>query len=255
MLERIKKRQYVGFKEFVINLETTNLKNRIHIVNLAILEDPVFMTYALKNMKSYEDIILLPSFELEKIFNGNDQIVTLFAKSLVGSSDQHLINLKNVLPHYFKKISDEFNYLNGISSTEIEGARLHLIKIVRKLQLEEQINGFSWRLPPLEIFNLKIPNEGLNQIFFETGILAAEGLIFKTKREGDWKHFYETGKLFAQGEYSDGLKSGCWTYYFGDGSLRSRGFYNDDLKQGVWLEWDKNGEVTEAHYKDNLKII
>ena len=65
ILERIKKRHYDGFKEFVMNMETTGGSSRQQIFLTGILEDPVFMSHVMKNIHSFDDFVSLPSDEID----------------------------------------------------------------------------------------------------------------------------------------------------------------------------------------------
>jgi hypothetical protein len=253
MLERIKKRQYEGFRDLVTNLETTGLKSRSNILSMAILEDPVFMTYVMRNIKTFEDFLNLPSDEIEKVLASQDQIPTIFAKCIYGLDEEILFSFKSTMPRFFSRLVDELSYIKEVPKSEKEGAIFHLLKLVRKLQEDDKIQGFFWQLPPLEVFQPKVYKDGLVSIHFESGIVAAQGSYLKSQREGTWKHYYDTGKIFAEGEYSDGRKNGPWTYYFLSGAIKSKGLFKDDLKQGHWQEWEKSGEMIDVFYKDGVK--
>jgi antitoxin component YwqK of YwqJK toxin-antitoxin module len=253
MLERIKKRQFDGFKDFVINLETTGFKSRSHILSLAILEDPVFMTYVMKNIKTFDDFLNLPTDEIEKVLESQDQVPHIFAKGLYGLDDHLIYSFKSTMPRFFSRLKDELSYMKDISKSEKEGAVFHLLKIVRNLQSDDKIQGFFWHLPPVEVFYPKLFKDGEVTIFFESGVIAASGPYLKSQREGTWKHFYDTGKLFAQGDYINGEKAGVWTYYYLSGAQKSQGLFKNDLKNGPWQEWDRSGVETLVHYKDGIK--
>ena len=252
MLERIKKRQFDGFKEFVLNLETSAVKSRNHILSLAILEDPVFMTYVIKNIRTFDDFMKLPTYEIEAVLSHQDQILTLFAKCFFGMPEESVLSLQTITPKYFARIKDEFSYLKDLNLIESESAKFHIIKLVRKLQTDDQIAGFFWHLPPLNIFQLKSHQDGPAEIYFESGILAAQGSYLKSKREGHWKHFYDTGNLFAKGDYENGLKTGEWTYYFKNGEPKARGLFNEDLRHGLWTEWDRSGLAQINTFKSGV---
>jgi hypothetical protein len=253
MLDRIKKRHFAGFKEFVINMETTGLHTRQQIFMTGILEDPLFMAYVMKNVRTFDDFLELSSDDIDKVLGHQEQIISVFAKCVHGLPTEKLMALESVIPKYFSKLKDELSYLKEVTPSEREGARYFLLKIVRKLQMNESINGFHWDLPTQDLFQSKIQKDGPQKIYFDSGVLAAEGDIIKSKRTGYWKHFYDSGKLLAEGEYLDGLKHGSWTFYFGNGNLKSQGKYRADLKQGPWKDWDRTGLMTESEFHEGVK--
>lgn len=253
MLDRIKRRHFDGFKEFVLNMETTGSTTRQQILMAGILEDPVFMSYVMRNVRTFDDFLNLPSDEMDTVLMHQEQLLGVFAKCIFGFSEEKITEISANLPRFTSKIRDELSYLKEVNAGEKEGARYYILKIVRKLQMSENINGFRWNLPPQDLFHPKVPKEGKNQIFFESGVLAAEGDVSKGKRTSFWKHFYDSGKLLAEGEYMDGLKAGVWVFYYGNGNIKAQGRYRLDLKQGRWKEWDRNGSLTEVEYHEGVK--
>ncbi len=253
MLDRIKKRQFDGFKELVLNMETTGTTSRQQIFMMGILEDPVFMTYVMKNVRTFEDFLNLPSDEIDAVIRHQDQVMGVMAKCIFGIPDEKIISLESTIPKHMSKLKDELSYLKEVTPSEKEGARYFIMKIARKLQLQESINGFKWQLPPLDLFYPKFLKDGNHKIHFESGVLAAEGEIVKGKRCGFWKHYYDSGKLLAEGDYIDGLKSGVWVFYYGNSNIKSYGHYISDLKQGAWKEWDRFGQLTEAEFQGGVK--
>jgi hypothetical protein len=250
MLDRIKRRELDGFKEFVHNLETTGGMARQQIFIAGILEDPVFMQWVLRNTKGFEDLIKLPADELEAVLLHQEQIPKLFARALSGLPMEQVREVESGLPKFSSVIRDELSYLPPeLAPAEREGAKVYLLKIVRKLQAEERILGFHWQLPPTQVFYPKQHPDGTARIFFDHGVLAAEGPIVKNQRQGIWKHFYDGGKLLAQGEYRNGLKIGEWVFYYTNGSIKGKGLYKDDLRNGRWKEWDRSGNEQEIVFK------
>lgn len=254
MLDRIKRKQFEGFKDFVQNMEITDGAKRQHIFITGVLEDPIFMMYVMKNLKTFKDFLELPSDEIEVVLDTQEQMMSIFAKSLFGIDDDSLRSYEKVVPRHFSKLRDEISYLKTVSPSEQEGAKSFIVKAVRKMQKEERINGFRWMLPPNDIFYEKQgPKEGDVRIYFESGFIAAEGQVQKGRRIGTWRHFYDSGKLLAQGDYEDGLKDGFWQFFYGTGSLKSEGKYKADLKQGPWKEWDRKGDILMFNYVDGVK--
>lgn len=254
MLDRIKRRHFDGFKEFVLNMETTGTSTRQQILMAGLLEDPVFMSYVMKNVRTFDDFLALPSEDIDKVLLHQDQLVGVFAKCIFGLPETQVTELSQGLPKLSSRIKDELSYLKEVTPSEKEGARYYILKVVRKLQMEESIHGFKWKLPPQDLFHARVMKDGVTSIFFETGVLAAEGEIVKGKRCHVWRHYYDTGKIMAEGEYKEGLKLNEWTYYYGNGKLKSRGRYKGDLKQGIWVEWDRSGNQTESEFNEGVKV-
>lgn len=253
MLDRIKKRQFAGFKEFVQNMEITGGLTRQQIFMAGVLEDPIFMSYVMKNIRTFDDFLNLSSDDIDTVLMLQEQMMGIFAKCMFGLSEEKILSLESVIPRHMSKFKDELSYIKEVSSSEKESARYYIVKTARKLQMDERIQGFTWSLPPMDLFYPKTFKEGKNQIFFESGVLAAEGEIVKGRRSGFWKHFYDSGKLLAEGEYLDGLKTGVWVFYFGNGSIKSQGKYRQDLRQGLWKEWDRSGIESENEYDEGIK--
>lgn len=253
MLDRIKKKQIDGFKEFVINMETTAIEKRVQIFTTGVLEDPLYMNYVMRNIRTFQDLLKLGSDDLDKLILSQEQILTLFAKSLHSSKELELFSMEENLPHLTSRFRDELSYIKEISSKEQDGARIYILKLARKLQLEEKINGFPWILPPQDVYYPKTFKDGPLKIFFENQSIAMEGEIKKGRRSGGWKHYYDNGKLLAEGDYLEGVKAGEWKFYFGNGEIKSEGKYKDDSRNGKWLEWDRNGKCTEVNYVDGIR--
>lgn len=253
MLDRIKKRQIDGLKEFVQNMEITNGTTRVPILTVGILEDPIFMGWVMKNIKTFDDFLNLPTEEIEAVFKSSDRIMSVFAKCMYGCDQRKLVDLETIMPRFMSKFKDEFSFIKEVSTSEKESARYFIVKTVRKLQSQELIQGFDWKLPPMDIYYFKALKDGPGEIFFENGNLAAAGEHIKGRRSGYWKHFFETGKLLAEGDYLDGLKTGSWLFYYGNGEKRSQGIYKGDQRNGVWKEWDRGGNLTEVEYLEGVK--
>ena len=253
MLDRIKRRQLDGFKEFVVNMETTGVQTRGHIFTAGVLEDPIYMGWVMKNIRTFEDFLKLNSDDIETVLSSQEQLLGIFAKCIFGQDQMKIMELESVIPKHFSRIKDELSYMSEVTTQEKEGAKYFILKVVRKLQMDERIHGFHWNLPPQDLFYPKTHKDGNGVIYFENGVVAAEGQYSKNKRLGYWRHNYETGKILAEGDYLDGLKSGVWVFYYSSGSIKAQGKYVDDLKHGQWKEFDREGEVSEIDYKEGVK--
>lgn len=254
MLDRIKRQQSQGFKDFVVSIETAHASSRSQILTIGILEDPLFMAWVLKNVKSFEDFLALPKEELLEIINSQDALMGILARAIQGMSEQKIEENFSVSPNFLKRVLSEVAYQKEPTILERETAKIYLLKNVRKLQALGEIEGFGWRLPPLILFEPQTHRDGRAKIMYDNGKLAAEGDYEKSKRTGYWIHNYDTGKIFAEGDYSQGLKTGAWVFYFGNGDIKAQGKFKLDQKQGLWKEWDRAGKCTEVEYSAGTKV-
>jgi hypothetical protein len=254
MLERIKKKQWEGFKDFVESLESSTAQHRQFIMLNGVLEDPLFMRWVMKNLKTFPDLLALSSDQIEDILRSNESMVSVLAKALpVASVDELQTKYGQLCPRQFSKLKDEFSYLQEVSEAQRESAQIFLMKAVRKMQKEERLEGFRWNLPPRDVFFEKGPKEGLNSITFEDGTLAATGEMFKGKRIGKWQHFYDNGRLLAEGQYQEGNKTGSWQFFYGNGKKKAEGKYLADVRHGRWIEWDRDGVLSECDWVEGKR--
>ena len=245
MMGRIKKKKAQGFKELVINMESSSSEVRSQIFTSGYLEDPVFMAYALKNIRTFDDFLNLSSDDIFKVISGHGQLIRLLAKCLFGMDEKYFDSFYRAIPLLMGKLKDELKLLDHLSVPDREAARVQVLKVVRKFQLEERIDGFSWILPPDAVYVSQKLQEGECKILFENKTLLAQGSILKGKRSGGWMFYSTTGKLFAKGSYDHGLKTGPWIFYYGNGNKKAQGDFVQDEKSGLWLEWDREGHVME----------
>lgn len=254
MLERIKKKQIDGFKDFVQNLEITAGSTKHQIFTTGVLDDPVYMSWVMKNLKTFEDFMKLPTEDIEEVLSHQDRIISIFVKCFWGEGEDKITGLESVIPRFMSQIRDEVSYIQNVTPSEKEGARYYMVKSVRKLMSEEKINGFRWELPPMDIFYTRTYKNGLVELFYESGAIAAKGPMEANKRTGQWQHFYETGQTLAFGDYYEGVKVGEWTFNYANGKVKSAGKYIADDKHGIWKEWDKNGEMKETVFSEGVKV-
>lgn len=253
MLERIKKKQINGFKDFVQNLEITAGTTKHHIFTTGVLEDPVYMSWVMKNLKTFEDFLKLPGDDIGSVLAGQERIVNVFVKCIWGEPDEKIMSLEGAVPQFMSQIRDELSYLQAVTPAEKEGAKYYMIKATRKLMSEEKINGFRWDLPPMDVFYPKNFKTGYNEILYDSGAVAAKGMIESNKRVGQWQHFYETGQILAFGDYYNGLKVGEWTFNYSSGKVKAQGKYLSDDRHGLWKEFDRTGELHEVTYSQGVK--
>lgn len=242
MLTRIKKKQYEGFKDFVESLETTTLSSRYNIMVNGILEDPSFMQWVTKNMKTFDQLLDFTSDDIELVIRSNDSMMMMLARAIKNLDWE---KYSSNFTRFLGKLKDEISYLTEVTPAEQEKAQYFILKAARKMQREEKIQGFRWEMPPQDIFLPQtLPREGVHQLTFIDGTMAAVGEVLKGKKIGLWKHFYETKKILAEGSYQEDLKEGLWTFFYANGEKRSEGRFVNDSRHGEWKEWTREGEMS-----------
>jgi hypothetical protein len=253
ILSRLKKKFEQGFKEFVLNLETTTFYARAEILTLGILEDPIYMGHVMKNIKSFSDFVNLPKEDLLSVIKSNEQIIPLMSKCLYKADDRLMSVVESSLGPYIKQINEEVSFIKDLPQKEKEAAEFFILKQVRKSTQEGMIRGFSWNLPPDSVYRPLTLNDGFQKIYFPNGIVAAEGEVSLGKRVSGWKHYYDNRALLAEGGYEQDLKSGEWVFFYGNGKLKTKGKFISDLKHGTWIEWDRAGNQKVVEYNQGVR--
>jgi hypothetical protein len=136
MLERIKKRQIEGFKKFVVNMETTESQTRGQIFMAGVLEDPLYMSYVMKNIRTFEDLLTLDGDEIDTVLTQQKRLLGLFAKCFHGTPDDKVMALESLIPRLFGRLKDKLSYIKEVTAPERDGECSFLLKLVRKLQQE-----------------------------------------------------------------------------------------------------------------------
>ncbi len=253
MLERIKRKQIDGFKDFVQNLEITAGTVKHQIFTTGVLEDPLYISWVMKNLKTYDDFIHLGSGDISSVMASQDRVINVFAKCIWGEGEEKVTAMESIIPKYMSQLRDELSYLQSVTPAEKEGAKYFMVKATRKLMGEDLIIGFRWDLPPMDVYYPRTFKPGLAEMFYESGTVAANGMIEGGRRMGQWQHYYETGQILAYGDYYDGLKVGEWTFNYSSGKVKAQGKYVSDEKHGHWKEWDRNGEMQDVVYNQGVK--
>jgi hypothetical protein len=256
MLSRIKRREIEGFKDFVKNLEITAESRRKEIIQVAVLEDPIFMTWVMRNLIDASEIIKLSSDQVEKVLKALPNGLQVLAKAFFNTKEIDFIK-DQVLPRYMVKEFEE--YLAAISQlkkAEQEGAQFLIVKMARYLQEKEDIYGPPWMFPSAELMaDDKMKSfTGMAEIKFENNVIAARGQIIKNNRQGIWDHYFENGKIMARGSYEQGMKEGPWQFWYLNGKLKAEGAFKYDSKHGLWKEFDQEGNVNVVQYEEGKRL-
>ena len=90
------------------------------------------------------------------------------------------------------------------------------------------------------------------KIFYNNGIVKAEGRFHNRKKDGVWKYYSRSPHILTKEEsYKDGIKDGRWRVYYPEGQLLSEVFWKDGKRDGSWKEFFKNGDPSiEASFKN-----
>lgn len=251
ILNRLKRNEYEGFKDFICSLETTTELKRKDILMSAMLEDPIFTTWVVKNLKTIDHFLNLSTDQIEAVLKIIPNSPLILARAFY--KNEKMQSMKDqIVPRYLQTDYKEFSsMIKELRKAEQEGAQFTILRYTRELQRKEEITGFMWNLPPIELMKEdKMQNyTGDFEVKFESGQLAAKGQIVKNFRVGDWNHFYENGQLMAKGNYDQGNKHGEWNFWYSNGKLRSNGYFKNDFKYGAWKEYDRNGIENIVEHK------
>lgn len=81
------------------------------------------------------------------------------------------------------------------------------------------------------------------KIFYNNGVVKAEGQFHNRKKHGLWKFYTNLPrKLQKEESYKDGKKDGPWRVYYSSGKLSSEIFWKDDARHGSWNDFFENGD-------------
>lgn len=251
-LNKHKKKGIEGFKKFVSSLEGMSEATRLKVVQVAILEDPVYLMAAMSNMTTFEYLFRFDGEEKQKILNSvpGDIKTLLFAIKGHPRETEFVTGLDNSTAVKYK---DESEYFNSGGPGQAMTAQKSFVAAMRKLQEEFIIPSFEWKLPSESVMNGtsfdSASSNGPFMLKYDSGILALEGELEKKLRVGEWKHYYPNGELMAEGVYISSEKAGPWTFYYSNGNIKAKGEFRENLKEGEWEEYDREGEMFQVNYK------
>lgn len=248
VLNKYKKHFDRGFKDFVMNLELLPSKVVKEIIFNGMLEDPVYLKWAMDNRVGFDYFIQLSKDDVYKVFQSLTNSGQIFLRALKNHPEENSF-ITSKLPSLVLKQYLDDRELVVITQALQEDARIKIMKMIYDLKEKGELDCFDWKLPSPEVLSgtsHKVDKLGNYNQHYENGKLAITGSIEKGKRSGTWKYFYDDGSLYAVGVYVQGQKQDEWCTYYLNGNLKSCGVYVDDLKKGEWREPD--GE-------NNYKII
>lgn len=251
VLSKFKKNFDAGFKDFVKGLDILPTQTINDLMFNGLLEDPVYLKWALINKLSFDYFLKLTNKDVLKIFQTIEKADTVLLHALKNHPEENNF-IKSNLPQFILGqylVNRETEKITVSMQTE---ARKIIMREVYRLMEIGNIDPVDWKLPPAEVLSgisHTIDNNRHYKQYYDDGVLAIEGrLDEKGKRTGTWKSFYPTGPLHSEGNYSDGQKHGDWNFYYINGNLKSKGFFCYNMKHGKWRVFDSNCNGRTVNY-------
>lgn len=252
ILNKYKKHFDNGFKDFVMNLDLLPSKVVKEMISNGLLEDPVYVKWALENKLNFDYFLKLNKEEVLKVFRSLNNPGMILLRALKGHPEENSFITTN-LPSLICKQYLDNREVEKITVAYQEDARAKIMKTVFNLKDQGELEPFDWKLPPTEVLSGTshiVDKFGNYKQYYEGEVLAITGHIDKGKRSGLWKNFYPNGSLHAEGIYSHGQKQNEWRIYYLNGNLKSSGHFKDDVKNGEWKEFEINNEFKIINYKN-----
>ena len=256
-LSKHKKLGAKGFKKFVLNLELFPEDTVRVMTEVGLLEDPVYMKWALQNKVEFSVFIDL---DYEHVLDVMEKLKPRGLQTLMfalkNSKDENQF-IENKLPERLQREYWDIHEITPVTKGQQDQARVRIMEILFDLEVERDIPSFKWKIPPTKILegdHISIDDNGNYKMFYEDGKLALEGRVENKLREGFWKHYYPNGFVLAEGIYIQSEKQDEWSFYYADGRERSKGKYKSNLKEGIWKEIGKDGTSIQINYKAGIPV-
>lgn len=255
MLDRHKRKGMEGFKYFVVFLETIAPSKQKSIIEDSLLEDPVYMTWIIKNMINENHLFTFDSKDTEAFFTGFSNALDLIIKAFSGTKLEQRITEEFLPKGLLKDYAEAKELITTISPSFRAQARTLIIERIRKLEEASKISEIPWKLPTQDIAFVEKNKirSGLYEKFYEDGAIALRGQLEKTLRMGEWEHYYSNGNLMAKGEYENSEKVGTWEFFHPGGQKKYVGSYDENLREGTWVEFDLSGKENQVIYARGRK--
>ena len=228
MLTKHKKKGLEGFKNFVCNIETASNESFKNILQAAMIEDPVYITWALKNLMHFEDVVQLEDDPFEALLNALPNRQTwVYA---FGRSEMEPLFLGKVSKVTRQRFLDELAIAPKFTPGQQQQARNSCIIKLREMQKNHELDPYKWNLPPQEVLegsHLKAPNKGEVALDYTPGQPALRGQMENHMRVGPWEVFYPNGQKYASGSYKEDQKDGVWEFFGPRGEAKMKLTYED----------------------------
>lgn len=257
-LKKHKKRGAEGFKDFVRNLETFPAATVKEMLQLGLIEDPVYLKWAMENRISFQYLVNLETEHIMMIYNNVPNSLQILVMSLKDSADEEKFLAK--LPEALQRQYNDEKEFTQVSAAQRVQARHKMMNTMFELEASGDLNPFVWRLPPVRVLQGEDHSTNENGEFIQyytpplEDTVALQGPLEEGLRAGLWKHYYPNGELIAEGHYVSGEKAGPWKFYYPDKSLWMEGTFQEGLKEGPWKEYDTQGRSREVLYKKGSLI-
>ena len=228
MLTKHKKKGLEGFQNFVCNIETASLDSFRNILQVAMIEDPIYITWALKNLMHFQDVMALEDDPFEALLKALPNRRTwVYA---FGRSEMEPLFLGKVSKITRQQFLDELALVNEITPAQQLQARNACITKIRSLQKNHELDPYPWKLPAQEVLDgshLKLPTSGEVVLDYESGTPALRGKTENHQRTGHWDVFFPNGQKYAEGEYKEDQRDGQWQFYGPRGELKIQQNYEE----------------------------
>lgn len=240
-----------GFKNFVMELNLLPQKEMQELVFNGLLEDPVYLMWALENKLSFDYFLKFNSNNILIVFRKVQNAEIIFLHAL----KNHINEEEFIRSNFPRFIRDQY-----FTSRETEKitvslqfeARKKIMRVVFDLMETGQLDPFDWKIPPAEVLSgigYTLDNFGNFQQFYTDGVLALEGkLDERGKRSGSWRSFYPSGAIHTEGNYDKGYKQGAWCFYYLNGEVKSCGRFMNNVKHGDWVLFEMRSERKVIKY-------
>jgi hypothetical protein len=252
-LTKHKKLGIKGFKTFVKNLELFPENTISNMIAVGMLEDPVYMKWALKNKMKFDHFLQL---DYESVLKVLDKLkptsIQLLVFAIKGHKEELIFLKSNIEGKNLAEYNDLAEYAT-VTPQQLKIGKMRIMEAMFELEMNGDIPHFFWDLPPDDVMrgeSHKLTADGTYIQTYVSGKIALEGQLTHMLREGVWKHFYPNGVILAEGIYLQGEKSGDWTFFYTNGNQKSIGSFKNDLKHGEWKEIDPSGGTLILKYKE-----
>jgi hypothetical protein len=240
-----------GFKNFVMDLNLLPPKDVQELVFNGLLEDPVYIKWALENKLTCDYFVKLNSNDVLKVFRKLQNAELMFLYAL----KNHMSEAEFIQSNFPKFIRDHYFILREAEKVTVSlqmEARGKILQTIFDLMESGVLDPFDWKMPPSEVLagiSHTLDYSGNFKQFYADGVLALQGwLDDRTKRCGEWRSYYPSGAIHTIGNYDKGRKQGEWIFYYLSGEIKSRGQFLNNVKDGEWMVFEMRSECKIVTY-------
>jgi len=186
ILTKHKKKGEEGFKGFVRSLATMGSATFKNVLQMALLEDPVYMKWIMTNLSAtgFDFFTRLDKTSVQKVYNEINNPLRIFVLALSNFEDcKNFINEK-FLPTMKAQFMEEAEMTQNITPAQQTASKTIIIEKMFELQKRREIPDTDWEIPAKEVLsgeNHKIVANGDFLLVFENGKPALRGQLEPTK--------------------------------------------------------------------------